>query len=208
MAGKTNPDPPPWEAQWHAGGSVGCSCCIVLETSSDTANIFSYIATSLLHRVIQSLSCFCLCSSSYSTYKREKMTRRMSHCKHPVPSQILLQAGLFSRRIRFSVPSHTLVTKEVEKLIHTRTYTHTHNFQNWHFFVLSENMQQQGGADSPTSTHTNQNTHLTVCDSKCLVGIKQLVEYCLISLYSSQQHKYAPCHGASSSPTLDSPHRC
>lgn len=96
------------------GGSVGCSCCIVPETSSDTANIFSYNATSLLHGVIQSLSAFVCVHQATADMKREDDQEDESL----QTSQILLQA-----RLRFSVPSYTLVTKEVEKLIHTHTRT-------------------------------------------------------------------------------------
>lgn len=99
-------------------GSVGCSCCIVPETSSDTANIFSYNATSLLHGVIQSLSAFVCVHQATADMKREDDQEDESL----QTSQILLQA-----RLRFSVPSYTLVTKEVEKLIHTHTHTHAYS---------------------------------------------------------------------------------
>lgn len=115
-AGKTNSDPSLGRRSGVQGvwGSVGCSCCIVLETSSDTANIFSYNATSLLHGVIQ--SAFVCVHQATADIKREDDQEDESL----QTSQILLQA-----RLRFSVPSYTLVTKEVEKLIHTHTHAYS-----------------------------------------------------------------------------------
>lgn len=98
-------------------GSVGCSCCIVLETSSDTANIFSYNATSLLHRVIQSLSAFVCVHQATADIKREDDQEDESlQTSSPLADPPAGTASVFSSVI------HTCDKRGGE----TDTHTHTH----------------------------------------------------------------------------------
>lgn len=120
-AGKTNSDPSLGRRSGVQGvwGSVGCSCCIVLETSSDTANIFSYNATSLLHGVIQSLSAFVCVHQATADMKREDDQEDESlQTSSPLADPPAGTASVFSSVI------HTCDKRGGE----TDTHTHTHAY--------------------------------------------------------------------------------